>query len=108
LLNPDEGDGGEPVQDDPTAEALAHAVARYRERVASTPGIVPELVRGDTIEEVDASVEVARQAYEAVSMRIAQAHEERVPTGNPSRSSADLGAAALKPEAKIALGLRRK
>src|SRR6266513_1399119 len=87
--------------------ALAHAVGRYRELVAATPGLVPELVRGGTIEEIDASVEAARQAYQAVSRRIAEQHEARVPTGNPARSSADIAAAALKPEAKIALGLRK-
>jgi hypothetical protein len=118
LRSPDEhgGVGGEGAEQgeqgnqpaDAQGEALARAVARYREVVASGPDLVPELVRGDTIEEVDASVTAARQAYSNLSQRIAQAHEAHVPTGNPARSSADAVAASLKPEAKIALGLRGK
>jgi hypothetical protein len=92
---------------DAAQAALSHAVGRYRELVAATPGLVSEMVRGDTIEEVDASVEAARLAYEAVSRHIAEQHAMRISTGNPARSSADLAAAALKPEAKIALGLRK-
>lgn len=117
FLSPDEqgGDIGA-VQPDPTVEAeadtqsddLADAVTAYRNLLASMPGLVPEMVQGSTITEVDASAEVARQAYTAISQRIAQAHETYVPTGNPSRSSADLAAQALKPEEKIALGLRGK
>jgi hypothetical protein len=113
LLTPDDAGGGEaPEQpqagdgDDQTA--LAHAVGRYRELVASAQGLVPEMVQGNTIEEVDASAEIARQAYATISRRIAEEHETRVPVGNPARSSADLVAANLKPEAKIALGLRKR
>ena len=76
--------------------------------VAAMPGLVPEMVQGSTIDEVDASAEVARQAYSTISQRIAEAHEAHIPTGNPARSAADIGAASLKPEAKIALGLRGK
>jgi hypothetical protein len=110
FLSPDGETGNTEVPTEGVEEnqaALAHAVGRYRELVASAPGLVPELVGGSTIEEVDASVEAARQAYEAVSRRIAEQHEARVPTGNPARSSADAAATALKPEAKIALGLRK-
>ena len=99
-----EADGGSHAE-----EALAHTLGRYRELVAAQQGLVPEMVRGNTVEEVDASALVARQAYEAISRRIADEHEARlrVPAGNPARSSSDLAAAALKPEAKIALGLRK-
>lgn len=91
-----------------TEEALAVAVRRYRELVASMPGLVPEMVRGDSIEEIDASAEIARRSYGEITRRIAEQYERDIPTGNPARSS---GAAAydnLKPEAKIALGLKRK
>ena len=111
FLSPDET-GGEagPEPDAPAeeqADTLASAVAAYRDLVASMPGLVPEMVQGSTIAEVDASAETARQAYTTISRRITEAHETYVPTGNPSRSSADLAAAALKPEEKIALGLRK-
>lgn len=88
------------------AEALAaQAVSRYRDLVASTPGLVPDLVRGNTIEEVDASAEAARQAYDQISRQVGQSHERNVPPANPARSSLAPGAETLKPEAKIALGL---
>jgi hypothetical protein len=74
--------------------------------VAASPGLVAEMVQGATIEEIDASAEIARQTYAASSRQIAQQHEQAVSPGNPSRSSAAAGAEALEPEAKIALGLR--
>ncbi len=91
------------------AEALASmAVTRYRELVASGPGRVAEMVRGGTLEEIDASVEGARRAYEEISRRVAEQIERNVPAGNPARSGSAAGAEYLKPEAKIALGLRGK
>jgi hypothetical protein len=95
-----EGGGG--------TDALSKAVQRYRQVVASMPGIVPELVSGDTIEAIDASAEVARQAYADISRRIAEQYERSIPAGNPPRSAASAAYDALKPEAKIALGLRGK
>lgn len=97
--------GGTPEQD-LQASALDRAVARYREVLAAMPGLIPDMVVGATIEEVDASAERGRQAYEAISRRIVQAHESQVPPGNPPRSAGEAGIAMLKPEAKIALGLR--
>lgn len=113
FLSPDEqgGDAGPAVEAEGAADTqsdeLTGAVSAYRNLLASMPGLVPEMVQGGTIAEVDASAEVARQAYTAISQRIAQAHETYVSTGNPSRSSADLAAQALKPEEKIALGLKK-
>ena len=91
------------------AEATASAaVARYRELVASGPDLVAEMVRGDTIEEIDASVEGARRAYDDISRRVAEQFERHLPTGNPARSGSAAGVEWLKPEAKIAMGLRGK
>ena len=91
------------------AEAAASAVmTRYRDLVASGPNLVAELVRGDTVEEIDASVEAARRAYEEVSRRVTEQVERQLPAGNPARSASTPGAEWLKPEAKIALGLRGK
>ena len=112
FLSPDEQGGDAGPEPGATAEdqtdPLAEAVVAYRGLVAAMPGLVPEMVQGSTIAEVDASAEVARQAYTAISQRIREAHETYVPTGNPSRSSTDLAATTLKPEEKIALGLRGK
>lgn len=86
-------------------DPLSYAVARYRDMVAATPGLVPEMVGGSTIEEVDAAAQAARQAYEAVSRQLAAEYEAHVPAGNPARSSSET-AESLRPEAKIALGLK--
>ena len=91
-----------------TGDALAVAVRRYREVVASMPGLVPELVQGSTIEEIDASAELARRSYGEITRRIAEQYERDIPTGNPARSSSTAAYDNLKPEAKIALGLKRK
>lgn len=116
LLTPDDtgGGGGEAPEQQAgdsggseVTSALTHAVGRYRELLASMQGLVPEMVQGDTIEEVEASAEIARQTYATISRRIAEQQEAHVPVGNPARSSADLAAANLTPEAKIALGLRK-
>jgi hypothetical protein len=91
-----------------TTDRLSQAVSRYRDIVASMPGLVPEMVQGATIDEVDASAEAARQAYEEVMRRVTAIHENQVPPGNPARSQSETHLANLKPEAKIALGLRGK
>jgi hypothetical protein len=89
------------------AESVAaQAVARYREVVAAGPALVAGMVRGDSIEAIDASAEAARRAYSEISRQIAQSYEQSVPAGNPARSDSTPGAEGLKPEAKIALGLR--
>ncbi len=103
----DENNEGQSVPSASSGQALTHAVGRYRDLVASGPGLVSEMVQGNTIEQVDASAEIARQAYATISRRIAEQHETHVPVGNPARSSADMAVTNLKPEAKIALGLRK-
>ena len=87
---------------------VAEVVARYRDLVASAPDLVPGLVRGESVEEIDASAVEARRAYAEISKRVAEQYwvGASVPTGNPARSAQDTYAETLKPEAKIALGLR--
>ena len=90
------------------AEATATAaVARYRELVAAAPDLVPGMVQGATVEEIDASADVARRAYADISRSVAARYEADVPPGNPARSASTPGVEALPPEAKIALGLQR-
>jgi hypothetical protein len=88
-------------------KAAATAVARYRDMVASSADLVPEMVQGSTVEEIDASAEAARRAYSDIRRKVAEQYEREVPPGNPARSSMAADAEWLKPEAKIALGLRR-
>ena len=100
-----EGEGGAAES---APDPLAEAVSRYRDLVASQPGLVPEMIHGSTIEEIDTSAQAARQAYHEVTRRIAAAHEAQIPAGNPARSQMDAHTSTLKPEAKIALGLQGK
>ena len=81
---------------------------RYRDLVVRTePALPAELIAGDTVEDVDASVEAARAMVSRVRSHIeAQAQAARVPAGAPPRSAPDLG--ALSPEQKIRYGLSRR
>lgn len=100
-----------PTNNDRIAAAekeAATAIAHYRRMVAAAPGLIAEMVQGSTVEEIDASAEAARQAYINISRRITEQHEQAISPGNPPRSAQYSGAESLKPEAKIALGLKGK
>jgi len=86
---------------------LRLAAARYREAVLSaSPELPPDLVAGDTVEEVDRSLVAARKTVDAVRRQLAdRAAAERVPAGAPARGGPDLS--ALSPREKIALALSR-
>ena len=80
-LRPDEGavQGNSESPGEPSNERVAAAeaqaaatVARYREMVAAQPGLVAGMVRGDTVEEIDASAADARRAYTEVSRRVTE------------------------------------
>ena len=68
------------------AERGAHraAVARYREAVlVAAPALPPELVSGDDLAAVDASVEAARRAVAQIRERLVEAAEEGGALGFP-------------------------
>ena len=87
---------------------LSQALEAYRvSLLEAEPGLPEDLVAGDTIEELQASRERARQIVERVRGRMEeQALLERTPSGAPARSDADVS--ALSPEEKIRLGLSRR
>lgn len=69
--------------------------------------VVPELVTGSTVEEMERSLEVARGAFEAArAAALAEIASTRVPAGNPVRQGPNLE--AMSPLEKIAFGLRRE
>ncbi|MBI4494779.1 MAG: hypothetical protein HY690_18540 [Chloroflexi bacterium] len=89
-------------------EAQRQGVEHFRRALLAEHAgqVVPELVAGTTAEELVASVETARAAFQrAAEAARRQLQEQRVPAGNAARSSDDL--ATLAPMAKIAYGLRR-
>ena len=86
---------------------LSSAVARYRESLlAGSPEVPAEMVSGETVEEVEASLGKARAMVARVRERLsAQEGGVRVPAGPPPRRPPDLS--ALSPREKIDYGLGR-
>ena len=89
-------------------EQLALAVAKYRGALlASAPELPEEMVAGNTIEEVEASLARARGVVERVRKQLeARAQAQRVPAGAPPRTPPDLS--ALSPGEKIAYALNKQ
>ncbi len=89
-------------------DSLAGAVARYRAAVtASAPGVPEELLKGETVEEIDASLELAQGIVAKVKQQFESDVAARsVPAGAPPRSLPDLS--ALSPGEKIAHALGRR
>ena len=88
-------------------QLLSGAVAKYRDAVlASAPGIPQELVKGESLDEIDASLETARGIVSKVRQQLeVEAEANKVPTGAPPRMPQDLS--ALSPAEKIAYALRK-
>ena len=87
---------------------LANAIAKYRAAViAGAPDVPEELVEGDSVEEIDRSLERAKAIIEKVRGQL-QAEEaaRSVPAGAPPRTPPDLS--ALTPAEKIAYALSRQ
>ena len=91
---------------DETGEAIAQAVAAYKEMIVqANPGLPAELITGDTIGEVDESVKNARAIMDKVRQEMeAEAARTRIPAGSPQRAPLDLS--ALSAREKIQYGIR--
>jgi hypothetical protein len=90
------------------AEAQGREAAnRYREvALAREPDLPADLVGGESVSEVEASLERARQTVAQVRQHLdQQAQTLRVPAGAPARSEPDFS--ELSAAEKIRLGLRR-
>ena len=87
---------------------LSAAVAKYRAAVlASATGIPENLIKGETVEEIDASLELARGIVSQVRQQLEiEVEARRVPTGAPPRMPQD--PSALSPAEKIAYALARQ
>ena len=91
------------------AEARAAGVGYLRRALLAehAGAVVPELVTGDTPEQLEASVEVARAAWDHATEAARQAlRANRVPAGAPARNGTDPSTEGLSPLGKIARGLR--
>jgi len=87
---------------------LRSAAEKYRQAVlASRAEVPPDLVSGETVEEVDRQLESAlRMVAQLKSHLESQAQAQRVPTGAPARRAPDT--AALTPTEKISYGLAQE
>jgi DNA repair exonuclease SbcCD ATPase subunit len=87
---------------------LRSAAEKYRQAVlASRAEVPPDLVSGETVEEVDRQLEAAlRMVAQLKSHLESQAQAQRVPPGAPARRGLDT--AALTPTEKIGYGLAQR
>lgn len=83
------------------------AVRRYKELlIEANPGVLPEMIGGETIEEADQSLEKARELIDRVKQSLEdRAAAVRVPAGAPQRSSPDLS--GLSSREKIVRGIEK-
>lgn len=87
---------------------LAQAVSSYKALVVkSNPGVLEELIIGDTIEDINASLERAKTIVGMVRQGLeVEMASARVPAGAPERTPTDLS--ALSPREKIQYGIGGK
>ena len=87
---------------------LAQAVSSYKALVVkSNPGVLEELITGNTIDDINASLEQARTILSKVRQGLeAEIASRRVPAGAPERTL--VGLSALSPREKIQYGIGGK
>jgi multidrug efflux pump subunit AcrA (membrane-fusion protein) len=89
-------------------EAKDQAVAKYLTMAKALNPAIPEgIISGESIAEIDASVEKGQAIVEAVKKAMeSEASQARVPAGAPTRGGISLE--GLTPREKIAAGLTQK
>ena len=87
-------------------DALAQAVASYKAMVVkSNPGLLAELITGDTVDEVDESLKNAQALIDRMRQEMeAEASRTKVPAGAPQRAPLDLSALSSREKIKYAIG----
>jgi len=87
-------------------KALPQAVAAYKALVVqANPGVLAELITGDTIEEVNESLKNARALVERVRQEMeAEAAKTKVPAGAPQRAPLDMSALSPREKIQYAIG----
>ena len=104
----------EPVENDDTGDSGAETpeidLDRVRELVLEAhPDVVPEMVQGTTFDELMASVEPAREAYQRITAEVAAPPAPPKLAAQPGQRSTHLAdVEGLSPLGKISEGLRRQ
>jgi vacuolar-type H+-ATPase subunit I/STV1 len=90
------------------SEAREHAVAKYLDAVRlANPALPQDIIAGDTIEDIEASLAKATAIAERVRASLeAEAKNTRVPAGAPPRT--EISVEGLSPREKIAAGIQQK
>ena len=86
--------------------ALSQAIASYRAlAIKSNPDIIEELISGDSIEEIDASLERAQNLIIKVKKGLEEEVSAiRVPAGSPQRAPFDLSILSPREKIQYAIG----
>ena len=87
-------------------KALAQAVAAYKEMVVqANPGVLAELITGDTVDEVNESLKNAQALVEKVRQEMeAEVSKTRIPAGAPQRAPLDMSALSPREKIQYAIG----
>ncbi len=85
---------------------LAQAVVSYKDlAAAANPGVLAEMITGDTIETVNESLENARALVDKVKGEMeAEVSRTKVPAGAPQRMPPDLSALSPREKIQYAIG----
>lgn len=90
-----------------TTRTKDEAIAKYREAVKNmNPTIPAELIAGNTVEDIDASVEKGKGIVQAVVAANKPAAPARVPAGAPVRT--ELNLEGMTAREKIAAGINKR
>lgn len=87
-------------------DSLTQAITAYKGLVIqANPGLTPELITGETVDEVNASLEKAKGVIEAVRKSLeAERVGAKVPAGAPPRTPPDLSSLSPIEKIKHAIG----
>jgi hypothetical protein len=88
------------------SQALTGAIAGYKKlMVQMNPGVMADLIQGETIETIDASLEKARSIVGQVKQSIEKEQAlARVPMGSPARRKPDIGELSPREKIQYAIG----
>lgn len=87
-------------------EALAQAVASYKVLIVqNNPGVLADLITGNTVEEVNESLKNAQTLVERVRQEMEEeVSRARIPAGAPQRVPPDLSALSPREKIQYAIG----
>ena len=91
-------------------QSTAETVASYKAMVVqANPGVMEELITGDTIEAINQSLESAKALISKVRQGLeAEVASGKIPAGAPQRTTPDLSALSPREKIQYAIGGRTK